>query len=139
MTVGRGISCCVLLFHWLQLGSGTALLVWGWLGGAMVLGKLPVPGRPTNLDYSKARAYCVCSGCGLGLFGHFSLVCHFSFLSPSLWEMARYRLKYCLKGPLSPNQPATQRRCWDNYQTIYHAVELCSLGHLSTLLNDVRS
>ena len=22
----------------------------GWLGGAMVLGKLPVPGRPTNLD-----------------------------------------------------------------------------------------
>ena len=24
----------------------------------MVLGKLPVPGRPRNLDYSKARAYC---------------------------------------------------------------------------------
>ena len=23
------------------------LLCWGWLGGAMVLGKLPVPGRPT--------------------------------------------------------------------------------------------
>ena len=22
---------------------------WGWSGGAMVLGKLPVPGRPTNL------------------------------------------------------------------------------------------
>ena len=22
----------------------------GWLVGAMVLGKLPVPGRPTNLD-----------------------------------------------------------------------------------------
>ena len=22
-------------------------LKWGWLGGAMVLGKLPVPGRPT--------------------------------------------------------------------------------------------
>ena len=22
----------------------------GWSGGAMVLGKLPVPGRPTNLD-----------------------------------------------------------------------------------------
>ena len=39
----------------------------------MVLGKLPVPGRPTNLDYSRARAYCVCSGCGWGLFGHFFL------------------------------------------------------------------
>ena len=25
-------------------------LRWGWSGGAMVLGKLPVPGRPTNLD-----------------------------------------------------------------------------------------
>ena len=32
--------------------------------GAMVLGKLPVPGRPTNLDSSRARAYCACSGCG---------------------------------------------------------------------------
>ena len=29
-----------------------------------------------------------------------------SLPSPSLWKTARYRLKYCLKGPLSPkNQP----------------------------------
>ena len=41
----------------------------------MVLGELPVPGRPANLDYSRAGAYCACSGCGWGLFGHF-------FLSP---------------------------------------------------------
>ena len=34
----------------------------------------------------------------------FSLVYHFSFLSPSLWETARYRLKYCFKGPLNPKQ-----------------------------------
>ena len=27
-------------------------------GGAMVLGKLSVPGSPTNLDDSRARAYC---------------------------------------------------------------------------------
>ena len=40
-------------------------------GGAMVLGKLAVPGRPTNLDYRRARAYCACSRCGWGLFGHF--------------------------------------------------------------------
>ena len=32
----------------------------------MVLGKLPVPGRPTYLDYSRARAYCACSRCGWG-------------------------------------------------------------------------
>ena len=74
----------------------------------MVLGKLPVPGRPTYLDYSRARACCACNRCGRGLFGHFFSICHISFLSPSLWETARYRLKYCLKGPLSPKQPASQ-------------------------------
>ena len=36
----------------------------------MVLGKLPVPVRPTNLDNSRARAYCACSRCGFGLFGY---------------------------------------------------------------------
>ena len=28
-------------------------------------------GRPTNLNKSRARAYCACSRCGWGLFGHF--------------------------------------------------------------------
>ena len=42
-------------------------------------------------------------GAGEGRFG-LSLVCHFSLLSPSLWETARYSLKYCLKGSLSPKQ-----------------------------------
>ena len=55
---------------------------WGWSGGAMVLGELPVPGRPTNLDKSRARAYCSCSRCEWGLFGHFysrlSFLCSFS-------------------------------------------------------------
>ena len=37
----------------------------------MVLGKLPVPGRPTYLEYSRARAYCACSRCGSGMFGRF--------------------------------------------------------------------
>ena len=43
----------------------------GGSGGAMVLGKLPVPGRPAIFDYSRARAYCAYSRCGWGLFGHF--------------------------------------------------------------------
>ena len=121
-----------------------------------MLGKLSVPGRLTSLGDSRARAYCACSRCGWGLFGHFfphlgggrvvrrcwvnfqcqgvlltwltegqgpivlsvgagggcldifSLIYHFSFLSPSLWETARYRLKYCLKGPLSPKQPTNK-------------------------------
>ena len=51
----------------------------------MVLGKLPVPGRPTTLDYSRARVYCAGSRCGWGLLEIFSLVYHFYFLSPSLW------------------------------------------------------
>ena len=37
----------------------------------MVLGELPVPGRPTNLKKSRAGACCACSGCGWGLFGRF--------------------------------------------------------------------
>ena len=41
-------------------------------------GKLSVPGRPTSMDDSKARAYSACSRCGLGLFGHFFP--HISFL-----------------------------------------------------------
>ena len=43
----------------------------GWSGGAKVMGKLPVPGRPTSLDDSRARAYCACRRCGWGWFGHF--------------------------------------------------------------------
>ena len=50
----------------------------GLSGGAKVLGKLPVPGRPTILDYSRARAYCACSRCGRGLFGH--IFSHLSIL-----------------------------------------------------------
>ena len=55
----------------------------------------------TGLDDSRARAYCAC--CRWGWFGHF-----FSILSPSLWETARYRLKYCLKGPLNSKQSTNQ-------------------------------
>ena len=52
----------------------------------MVLGKLPVPGRPTSLVYSRARAYCAYSRCGWDLSGHFSLIYHFTLLSPSLGD-----------------------------------------------------
>ena len=47
-------------------------------------------------------------GAGGGCLDIFSLVYQFSLLSPSLWETARYRLKYCLKGPLSPKLPTNQ-------------------------------
>ena len=59
----------------------------GWSGGAMVLGKLSVPGSPTNLDNSRTRAYCACSRCGLRLFGHFfsRLSFLFSFSLSERW------------------------------------------------------
>ena len=82
------------------------LPVLGWSGGAMVLGKLPVPGRPTILI--RARAYCACSRCGWGVFCTFLLSSILSLLSPSLWVTARYRLNYCFKGPLNPKQPTNQ-------------------------------
>ena len=47
-------------------------------------------------------------GAGGGCLDIFTLIYPFSFLSPTLWETTRYRLKYCLKGSLSPkttNQP----------------------------------
>ena len=82
----------------------------------MVMGKLSVPGRPTNLNYSRVRAYCAYSRCGWRLFGHFFLSSIISLLSPSLWETARYRLKYCLNGPLSPKQSTNnQLRGRDSY------------------------
>ena len=77
-------------------------------GGAMVLGKLPVPGRPTIWISVGQGPIALAVGAGGGGLDIFTLVCPFFSLSPSLWETARYRLKYCLKGPLNPkptNQP----------------------------------
>ena len=47
----------------------------------MVLGKLPIPGHPTYLDYGRARAYGACGRCGGGgeLFGHFFSCLSFLF------------------------------------------------------------
>ena len=45
----------------------------------MVLGKLSVPGCPTNLDNSRTRAYCTNSRCGWGCLDVF--FSRLSFLS----------------------------------------------------------
>ena len=78
-------------------------------------------------------------GAGGGCLDIFTLIYPFSSFSPSLWDTTRYRLKYCLKGSLSPkttNQPNSfpepektifcssqtdgggrvVRRCWVNFQ-----------------------
>ena len=48
-------------------------------------------------------------GAGGGCLDIFSLIYHLSFLSPSLWKTFRYRLKHCLKGPLSLKQPTNRQ------------------------------
>ena len=80
------------------------LRVRGWSGGAMVLGKLPVRGVLLIWIRVGQGPTALAVGAGGGCLDIFSLVYHFSFLSPSFWETARYRLKYCLKGPLNPKQ-----------------------------------
>ena len=77
----------------------------------MVLGKLPVPGRPSNLAESIVGQgpIALAVGAGGGCLDIFTLIYLFSPLSPSLWETAQYRLKYCLKVPLNPNQPTNHK------------------------------
>ena len=74
----------------------------------MVLGKLPVPGRPTILSTVGQGPIALAVGAG-GVVRTFLLSSILSLLSPSLWETARYGLKYCLKGPLNPKQPTNQQ------------------------------
>ena len=72
----------------------------------MVLGTLPVPGHPTVWMIVGQRPIAV--GVGGVCLDIFTFLYLFSPLSLSLWETARYRLKYCLRGPLNPNQPTNQ-------------------------------
>ena len=74
----------------------------------MAQGKLPVPGRPTIWITVGQGPTALAVGAGGGCLDIFTLIYHFSPLSPSLWETARYRLQYCLKGPLNPKQPTNQ-------------------------------
>ena len=74
----------------------------------MVLGKFPVPGRPTIWMIVGQGPIALAIGAGGSCLDIFTLLYPFAPLSLSLWETARYRLKYYLKGPLNPEQPAEQ-------------------------------
>ena len=82
----------------------------------MVLGKLPVSGRPTIWTTVGQGPTALAVGAG-GVVWTFLLSSILS-LSPSLWETARYRLKYCLKGPLNPKQPTNQLKWFDIHRCI---------------------
>ena len=74
----------------------------------MVLGRLPVPGRPTIWMIVGQGPIALAVGAGGGCLDIFTLLYPLSPLSPSLWETARYRVKYCLKGLLNPKQQQQQ-------------------------------
>ena len=81
-------QCQGVLLTWLTVGQGPTVLSVGAGRGCLdILSLIYHRPRPTRPGYI------------------FILLYHFSPLSPSLWETARYRLKYCLNGPLSPKQP----------------------------------
>ena len=82
-------------------GSGVV----GWCDGA---GSTSSAGASYNLDTVGQGPTALAVGAGGGCLDIFTLIYPFSPLSPSLWETARYRLKYCLKGPLNPKQPTNQ-------------------------------
>ena len=83
----------------------------------MVLGKLPVLWQPTICITVGQGPTALAVGAGGGCLDIFTLIYSFFPLSPCLWETARYRLKYCLKGPFNPkvtNQPTyTPALCVD--------------------------
>ena len=108
LAVGAGGGCLdifSLTYHFSSL-SPSLWETGGWSGGAMVLGKLPVPGRPTIWITVGQGPTALAVGAGGGCSDIFTLIYPFSPRSPFLWETARYRLKYRLKGPLNPKQPA---------------------------------
>ena len=79
---------------------GGRVVRWHWVS--------PVHGASYNLNDSRARPIVLAVGAGGGCLDILLSCISFSPLSPSLWETVRYRLKYCLKGPLNPKQPTNQ-------------------------------
>ena len=102
----------------------------------MVLGKLPVPGHPTVWITVGQGPSALAVGAGGGCLDIFTLIYLFSPLSPSLWETARYRLKYCLNPPpppLNSKQPTNQLFCSaiNNYLVVQKRLIIIFLFMLS--------
>ena len=94
----------------------------------MVLGKLPVPGRPIIWITVGQGPTALAVGSGGGCLDIFTLIYPFFPPSPSLWETARYRLKYCLKGPLNP-KPTNQPTFVPEFQNCYFCESSCLFYH----------
>ena len=84
MSAGGGcLDIFTLVYHFSFL-SPSFWETWGWSGGAMVLGKLPVPGRPTIWITEGQGPTALAVGADGGCLDIFTLIYPFSPLSPSL-------------------------------------------------------
>ena len=95
LQVGSGMICIIskiffLLFYPTERSFRQLLhyITCGWSGGAMVLGKLPVPGRPTIWITVGQGPTALAVGAGGGRLDIFTLIYPFSPLSPALWVTA---------------------------------------------------
>ena len=76
----------LLLFQPYVKMAGTVWFLGGWSGGAMVLGKLPVPGRPTIWITVGQGPIALAVGAGGGGLDIFTLIYPFSSFSLSLGD-----------------------------------------------------
>ena len=72
----------------------------------MVLGKRPVPMRPTIQMIVGQGPIALAIGADVGCLVVFTLKTSLSF--PSFFSLFLDRQKYCLKGPFNPKQPTNQ-------------------------------
>ena len=108
-------------------GWGGRVVQWCWA-------KIPVPGRLTIWITVAQGLSALAVGAGGGCLDIFTLTFPFFRLSHSLWETARYGLKYCLKGPLNPNptnQPTKSQAglqiSSDRLSPFKHCSETCTI------------
>ena len=97
----------VVRWSWVNIQGRGVLLIW------MIVGQGPVA---------------LAIGADGGCLDIFTLLYLLNSIPPSLWETTRYRLKYCLKGPLNPKQQSTNHpyalHCVDAYCFVFYLVTL---------------
>ena len=82
-------SRVLVITSWFLVITSWLLVISGWSGGAKVLGKRSVPGRPTIWITVRQGPTAFAVGAGEGCLNIFALIYPFSSLSPSLWETVR--------------------------------------------------
>ena len=115
LNIGTLLLCCkkrirqFLMDPWFQIAKDYSQITWG--GRVVRWCVVNFQCRGVLLIWIRVGQgpTALAMGAGGGCLDIFTLVYHFSSPSPSLWETARYRLKYCLKGPLSPKQPTNSQ------------------------------